>query len=228
MARKISEQIDKLGEKLAHCEKKCLGIKNDPLKGILPRCLMLEITKRDESITSIIVGINPGQSKQREREYFIREGANYSTWKKYWETKIKKLSYYEKLRKFITQLGYKEGILWTELVKCQNEEKCKEPPLQTFRVCIKNYLERELESVPNEIPIIAVGNKVFEALSYRFPNRLIIGVPHPTGSYGNFRKLFEKNGKIKKQFLKLAREINDKEGNWNSIKLFPKKTCIKT
>ncbi len=217
----IHEKIAKIGEELVHCKKGCLGIKNNPQQGIVPRMLILE-AKEGEPITSIIIGINPGQADEDEREWYRREGANYEAMKKYWETRIKSMRYYKGLRTLIRQLDYKSGILWTELLKCENEEKYKEPPLQTFRICIKNYLERELKMIPHEIPIIAVGNKVFEALSYRFPNRLVIGVPHPTGSYGNFRKLFGKNWKIQKQFLKLAGETKDKEGNWNSIKLFPK------
>lgn len=80
--------------------------------------------------------------------------------------------------------------------------------------------------ISRKIPIIAVGNKVFEALPYRFPNRLIIEVPHPTGSYGNFRKLFGKSWKIKKQFLKIARETKDKEGNLEFDKIVPKMTVV--
>jgi len=219
----IHERIARIGKELVCCKKRCRGIKNRPREGILPRCLILETTKQEEPITSIIVGINPGQSKQKEREWFVREGANYDAEIEYWNAKARKLSYHRRLRDLTKQLGYKRGILWTELVKCESEEKGREPPLQTFRVCIKNYLERELKLVSNKVPIIAVGNKAFEALSYRFPDRLIIGVPHPTGSRGNFRKLFGKKLKIKMRFLKLAKETKDKEGNWNSIKLFPRK-----
>ncbi|MFQ5788318.1 MAG: hypothetical protein ACE5H1_10115 [Thermodesulfobacteriota bacterium] len=49
-----------------------------------------------------------------------------------------------------------------------------------------------LES-PRGVSWQAVGNEVFKILGYRFPERIVIGIPHITGSYGQFHKLFSKN-----------------------------------
>ena len=211
---KAADLINSIGEELARCSKKCKGIANRPDEGIIPRCLIVE----NEPIAVVIAGINPGKCNRKEREYYLgRQG--YTTIKDHWDVRIKGLKYYAALRKLSKELGYGDGILWTELVKCENDRNDVAPPLQTFRVCIKNYLERELKAVP-EVPIMAVGNKVFEALSYRFPDRFIIGVPHPTGSYGHFSKLFE-NGRLKEKYVKAAKESQDDYGNRNSVKLFP-------
>lgn len=72
--------------------------------------LILE-AKKGEPITSIIIGINPGQADEDEREWYRREEANYEAMKKYWETRIKNIRYYKRLRALIRQLGYKKGIL---------------------------------------------------------------------------------------------------------------------
>jgi hypothetical protein len=84
------------------------------------------------------------------------------------------------------------------LVKCQNETN-QLPPLQTFRNCTRNFLNAELRVLPKEWPVIAVGKEAYKALSYIYPERIIIGVPHPTGSYGHFYKLFN-NGKLLQKY----------------------------
>jgi hypothetical protein len=49
---------------------------------------------------------------------------------------------------------------------------------------------REIACVPTDWPLIEIGAKEFEILAYRFPRRLVIGVPHPTGARGGqFYKL---------------------------------------
>ncbi|MGH9364294.1 MAG: hypothetical protein ACRD1B_03385 [Thermoanaerobaculia bacterium] len=44
---------------------------------------------------------------------------------------------------------------------------------------------RELESVPAEWPLVGVGAEPYKALAYLYPNRAVLGVPHPTGARGN-------------------------------------------
>jgi hypothetical protein len=39
-------------------------------------------------------------------------------------------------------------------------------------------------------PIFGVGGEAYKAIAYRFPERTVIGVPHPTGSHGHFAALF--------------------------------------
>ena len=34
-------------------------------------------------------------------------------------------------------------------------------------------------------PLVALGREAYKALAYLYPARTVIGVPHPTGAYGN-------------------------------------------
>lgn len=119
------------------------------------------------------------------------------------------LKYYTWLKRIPDNLGLRGPILWTELVKCTSKVKGTLPPLETFRICISNFLSKELESVPRSWPLIAAGKYVYQALAFRFPNRIVIGVPHPTGSYGHFQKLFSKlnNKKMLKVFKPELRKM---------------------
>jgi hypothetical protein len=49
--------------------------------------------------------------------------------------------------------------------------------------------------------MIACGKDAFTALSYLYPDRKIVGIPHPTGAGIEFRKLFQ-DGKVKEGNLK--------------------------
>jgi hypothetical protein len=66
--------IDGIGIKLVNCKLKCEGIRNEPEKGVLPRCLILEKNGRPANDLAvpecIVVGINPGTSRGRERGYY--------------------------------------------------------------------------------------------------------------------------------------------------------------
>jgi hypothetical protein len=44
----------------------------------------------------------------------------------------------------------------------------------------------ELELIP-QWPLIALGREGYNALSYMFPRRTIIGLPHPTGQGGRIQ-----------------------------------------
>ncbi len=76
-------------------------------------------------------------------------------------------------------------------MKCENEAKGKSIPLQTFRECTKRYLGNELTLVPSDWPLIAIGREAYKALAYSYPARTVIGIPHPTGSHGNYETLFD-------------------------------------
>lgn len=197
---KLKLEIYKIGQQMVSCSNKCDGIVCNLKEGILPRCLILENDSRTQSRGTIIVGINPGHSKQHERNYYIKNGQSYDKVAEYWNTYIRNRKYYSSLRSFVDQLGFRGPILWTELVKCENALEVKMPPLQTFRICTKTYLSAELRLVPDNWPLIAVGGEAYKALAYRFPNYIVIGIPHPTGSYGHFSKLFDENGKLFKTF----------------------------
>lgn len=202
--KKLDRAIAKIGRRMLRCGRHCNGIIHNKSKIILPRYLVLDTEGRTKQRGSVIVGINPGQSRPHETKYYTEHGIDYGTMLEYWRIKIQHLNYYTRLKKISDTLGLRGPILWTELVKCTSEVKGETPPLETFRTCTRTFLSKELEAVPRSWPLIAAGHKVYEALSFRFPRRIVIGVPHPTGSYGHFLKfVYDRNGAKLLKSLKL-------------------------
>src|SRR5437868_6248857 len=117
----LADSINAIGRDLVRCNIYCRGIALNHSEGILPRCLILETAGRAEGKGSIIVGINPGRSKQHERDLYRRNGQTYEQEVSYWQKHIAQHRYYKRLRHFADELGFKGAILWTELVKCENE-----------------------------------------------------------------------------------------------------------
>ncbi|MDD5689922.1 MAG: hypothetical protein PHQ76_06605, partial [Caldisericia bacterium] len=121
-------------------------------------------------------------------------------------------------RKFLEAIDLNGPILWTELVKCENKDK-RLPPIQTFRVCTKKYLTEEIKHIQINWPLIAVGKIAYNALSFLYAKKAVIGIPHPTGSYGYFDKLID--GKIiEKVTEKVDEAIIDNKAIWLSYKIF--------
>jgi len=187
---KLINDINQLGQQVVNCAKGCDGInKIDKKKGIIPRCLYLDDEGRTGKQGCVIVGINPGISKSKERNHYRKNGAEYQTVKAFWKKHGYNFAYYKYLRDFADRAGYTGPILWTELVKCENLSGKKLPPMQTFRRCTFEFLSKELAAVPDEWMIIAVGKEVHKALCYRYPDKAILGIPH-TNSRGQFAGLF--------------------------------------
>ena len=110
-------------------------------------------------------------------------------------------------------------ILWTELVKCQCSDKNGVIPIQTMRTCINIYLKKEIELLPN-YTIFGVGNSAFEFCALSFPHHFIIGVPHPTGSYGNFSRLSKNIDRNEQKYLDKISERKGSDGRYKAIKIF--------
>lgn len=55
------------------------------------------------------------------------------------------------------------------------------------------FLTGELASISDRWSLLAVGRQAFNALAHRFPERAVLGIPHPTGSRGNFTRLMDVN-----------------------------------
>jgi len=215
---KLHKVIDRIGKKLVRCKWQCDGIENKPEEGKIPRCLILESKGRKRN-GIIIIGENPGRAGGTENSQLIK--ANYDKYIEFWKEKKgekkgegkEDKGYYGKLREFAEKLGFKGPILWTDVVKCQKDidkNKKSELPAQTIRNCVNEYLLEEVEKAPENWPIIACGKVAFNAVSYLFLDRLIIGIPHVTGSYGDFSKLSscpEKMRKIKKL-------LTESKGKW--------------
>ncbi|MEM4204647.1 MAG: hypothetical protein QXS54_11310, partial [Candidatus Methanomethylicaceae archaeon] len=97
-------------------------------------------------------------------------------------------------------------------------EGAKGVPIKTLAYCFRKYLIREVEvaeEFAGEVPIIALGRVVFSSLCFAFPDRFIIGVPHPTGAYNRFKEVKAK--KLKRIIEEAKREKK------NIIEYFPKK-----
>lgn len=199
---KLLKAIGQIGNRMINCKHKCSGILLDRNKGVLPRCLFIDNEKSPNKSGLVIVGINPGTSSEKEKRHYIKR--SYADTVNYWKDNLcEQHPYYKKLRALANKVGLKGTILWTELVKCENLIKGKLPPLQTFRTCAKTHLNQELNIIPMDWPIIAVSYQAYVALSYLYPKRSIIGIPHPTGSYGHFTDLMKKL-KLYKPHIKAA------------------------
>ena len=217
----VHKKIEEIANDLVKCKLNCEGIANDSI-GIIPRCLLLE-QKGNEKVGCIVVGMNPGSSKPKEQNYYKSHfPVNYKTLEEcFHELKIDNAPYYSKTRKLIRQLDIGGSIIWTDMCKCEDKEKHKMPPIQTFRTCIGRFLERELEPFP-DITIIALGDYAFNYVCLRYPKRLLVGVPHPSAHGGQFDQLFDLNGVLKNKYKEMFRQLKEGKVSTNCIRMFPK------
>lgn len=183
--REIEAEVARIGRRMVKCSVGCPGIECNQRKGVLPRCLFWECGRVVTSGCAVI-GINPGRAKPDQMEYYRKVGATYKATVQYWEHNIKtRHPYYVRTRDLIRSLGLNGPILWSELAKCQTEPGMDGlPPLETLRTCSGRFLQKELAMIPRW-PLVGLGREAFKALAYLYPNRTVIGVPHPTGAYGN-------------------------------------------
>ncbi|MFC0878039.1 uracil-DNA glycosylase family protein [Saccharicrinis sp. FJH2] len=195
MVKDIELKVQTIGEQMVKCNINCKGICNEPSNGILPRCLFFDIKRDNKSKGCVIIGINPGQSGKEESKYYLQNNNSYYSQVELWKSHVDKVNYYKFLTDFINTIGLKGPILWTELVKCQTKMGFPMPPLQTFRNCTYQYLSKELTVVPEDWPLIAIGREAHKALSYLYPTKSVLGVPHPTSSRGQFANLFVDAGR---------------------------------
>jgi len=215
---KLKGKILKLGTKLLRLGAQSFEanyselLKTNFTKGDIPRCLYYEAGEKSHRKGCVIVGLNPGKVGADEKEYYRKQGGalakgEYAPVLNWWETGEKKKGknhkYYTRVRNFLKKkLGCKGSIVWTELVKWELAEKGKFKT-RTIREHIAAFLRDEINDNWPDWPLIGLGKKAFEALSYSFPERIIIGVPHPTGRFSNdkFRKISREEIKEIKKIL---------------------------
>jgi len=202
----LKKEIQNIGREVTNCPRRCKGIVKGLGRGIIPRGLILE-EDGSRRLGCVIVGINPGNAKEKERNHFrncyIKKAPLYECYCHFWEEKLKNARYYSNLRDLARRLGFKGAILWTEVCKCERDKRrYRVVPIQTLVTCMESFLKRELEAVNSNVPIIAASNIAYQALCYSFPDRFIIGVPHPTGSKGHFKELLRYIDKAKKRIEK--------------------------
>lgn len=200
--------VETVGKRMVACKRQCQGIARHPEEGILPRGLVLDVDGRREDRGCVIVGINPGHASHRAREYHIANDLSYDSVVADWRNHNADWAYYPKLRQLADALGLTGPILWTEIVKCESAVANDLPPLQTIRVCTNACLAEELRLAPSEWPLLAVGRLTYRTLAYGQPGRPVIGVPHPTGSRGQFARLFA-DGQLRREFREVADSLWD-------------------
>jgi hypothetical protein len=209
--------LNKLGNKLVKCNLKCEGVNNNPKEGIIPRCLIPE--KRKGVKKCIVVGLNPGKCKKDERQYYLSEGIKFTSLSNFFfGSKLKNRQYYKRTRDLLTGLGFDGNILWTDLAKCECLGKNGCLPVQTYRTCINRFLRKEIEVIKYKT-IFALGNKAFEFCALSFPNHFVIGLPHPSGTYGEFAALKKKIASNKRRFINEVTKTNDNNGNPRAVHL---------
>lgn len=210
----IGSKIDKLGNELVHCSKRCKDIRNKPKDGILPRGMNFQNGNSKKSAV-IIVGINPGNCDDKEKKYYIHNGVSYGNSKRYFRQWSPKWEYFTRARIIAKELGVDGPILWTNLCKCEGKPTC-----ETFKTCTTEFLEKELALFPPQTPIIALGNKPYYQLIGMKKFSTVIGVPHPTGlGASKFLALFDYDYfKLKKKYKS---RIRRRKGT-TPIRLFPK------
>lgn len=209
--------IEKLGRKLVKCKLNCMGISNNPKLGIIPRCLNIE--KRTGRNKCIVVGLNPGNCKERERQYYLEKGIKYKSIDDYFNKEnLNYKKYYKRTKDLIALLGFQGDILWTELAKCESAVKGKKPHILTFRVCINRFLRKELKCFNCKI-IFALGNFAFEFCALSFPDHFVVGLPHPSGSFGNFNALLKDVSSRKGKYKKIIAKTKDSNGYFTAVQL---------
>lgn len=186
----LNERIDRLGAELVACKDGCAGILQRQSDGILPRSLFLE--RPDATGRGCLaVGLNPGTSKPVERAFYLAHEITYDRVKKY-RTRISAGPYFTRTQSIINQLGLTGPIIWSNLAKCENtSDRDGLPPLQTLRHCTRRFLARELHESPSDCVVLGIGWEAYRALAYLVPERTVIGIPHPTGGYRDFRKMLD-------------------------------------
>ncbi len=210
------QKIIEIANQLVKCDYKCKGVINDKARGIVPRGLIYEYEGRENKKPGvIIIGINPGKSKQDERDFYQNNNQGHDSCYKIW--KDHNFQYHKKTREILTELGFKGDIVWTDLAKCECNNR-KGVPLQTLRVCIDHFLEKEIRVIGRNFTIIALGNTAFNFCALRFPKRLVIGLPHPTGAWALFNKLRRDVKLNKLKYLKILKKCKA-PGFYEAIKL---------
>ena len=187
MDTELEIRINAIGSEMAACaacELKAVSVTRGA--GNPPRGLILEGAERAGK-GCIIAGINPGRASPHEVNWRLQQPAGYAQQveffqERFGETAEQSNPYYGKLRDLARQLHLTGPILWTDVVKCESKREAKHAPgVAVQRTCAHRFLTKELQAVPEEWPVIAVGDAAFTAMSLLAPGRAVVGVPHASG-----------------------------------------------
>jgi len=209
--------INQIGNKLVSCRLDCDGVNNNPERGIIPRCLLIE--KQEGRNKCVVIGLNPGKSSKKEQKYYLKNRMTYDAVKNFFlETELRNRAYFKRTRELLSFLNFNGDILWTDLVKCECLGKNGNLPVQTLRTCINNYLKKEIEAFQAKT-IFALGHVAYNFCSLSLPSHFIVGLPHPTGSYGHFDRLNQAIRKNPRSYITRISQRKDKNGKLIAIYL---------
>lgn len=186
----LGEHIAAIGAELVACNRRCEGVVADLAKGVVPRGLVLE-SRTEACPGAIFVGMNPGQGDNAERTAMRADASYQSTVDFLRRRRLTAHQYYLRLRALADASGFRGHLLWTELAKCQSAPDFRGSlPLETSRTCAATFLRREVEATPPSWPVFAIGRDAYGAAALLFSDRAVLGVAHPTGSWGNWHSMF--------------------------------------
>lgn len=174
----LRQALAAVGESVVHCCQGCAGVYSNRAEGVLPRGLVFDPNRPDSGLGCIVIGQNPGPASAREMSRL--ENGTYRDLVEFFSQDACGHLYHRRVRSVVTRLGFDGPLYWTDLVKCQSLPGAV-LPLQTLRVCSSRYLRAEVTLLPGAWPIFAVGLATFERVALVFPERTVLGLPHPSG-----------------------------------------------
>jgi hypothetical protein len=180
----LETELVQVGTESMHCERKYQGVRSSIEEGLSPRYVM--ISGSGDKINCIIVSIAPPRTAARDRKLLVA-ARGYEDMLEQCRGKVESTVFYAKLNAIRNKLGLGDSAVWTTLCKCERI-KGEELPSETIQACAESHLVKELELVDKSVPIIAVGNRVFNAVRQSFPERFVLNVPSPDGPRGDFQK----------------------------------------
>lgn len=193
----LNSHVRRLRLELVGCKQGCFGVQaRDPANGHVPRIIHLE--RRDDTAKgAIVLGMNPGNPTRGEakavRDNAGRgdEGIAAALYTHFENEILHDNRYYKEVRRALGVLALDGSLLWTESVKCSSDGSLNLSAAPgTFGVCFTKWLIKELDAVPPGWPVVALGKDAFITAGLMVPHRRVLGLPHPTGSRGDFARLF--------------------------------------
>ena len=171
----LENRLVAVGEEAMLCERKCEGVRRVEMQCSPTAQTVIS----GNTIGCVVVGLAPlrnrrtttsGQRNQLGSGHCAQVPVSFS-----------------KLQAFCAELGLKDSFIWTSLCKCERIKGEKLPP-ETMKACAQNFLAKELELVERSVPIIALGNRVFDTIRRCFPDRFVLNIPSPDGPRGDFQE----------------------------------------
>jgi len=173
----LEKRLTAVGEEAMHCERKCEGVRRIEAQCILS--VQSVISGSDSAISCVGVGMTPIRKRWAAtcgRGNLLGGG-----------DEVQMPASFSRLRAFGAELGVKDTFIWASVCKCERI-KGEKLPRETMETCARELLAKELEPIERSVPIVALGNRVFDTIRRCFPNRFVLNVPSLNGSCSNFQK----------------------------------------